>query len=155
MINTYSTLKVEKESLEKIKLIYNQYTIEIGQCTENLVGILCSDSSYGIQSKVNMIPQFQSFIDKVVQLHATNTPPKKSDLDEKATKEDKEKENKNGNEQTKGEEQEDCICMKIPNGIIFEIRYIDQVMNSLNKLMNGISYMDWLYNTINQIEVSD
>ncbi|KAL6612761.1 MED14-domain-containing protein [Neocallimastix sp. 'constans'] len=154
MINTYSTLKVEKESLEKIKLIYNQYTIEIGQCTENLVGILCSDSSYGIQSKVNMIPQFQSFIDKVVQLHATNTPPKKSDLDEKATKEDKEKENKNGNEQTKGEEQEDCICMKIPNGIIFEIRYIDQVMNSLNKLMNGISYMDWLYNTINQIEAN-
>ena len=158
IFNTYSPLIVNKESLEKIKLIYNnQYTIEIGQCTDNLVGIL-----YSAQSKINIIPQFQLFIEFVSQLHATNAPPKKINIGERENKENKEKENikkesekieKMENDRMKEEEQGDCICLKIPNGIIFDIKYIDQVMDGLNKLMNSVSYMDWLYYTINQIEV--
>ncbi|KAG4096718.1 MED14-domain-containing protein [Neocallimastix lanati (nom. inval.)] len=159
IFNTYSPLIVNKESLEKIKLIYNnQYTIEIGQCTDNLVGIL-----YSAQSKINIIPQFQLFIEFVSQLHATNAPPKKINIGERENKENKEKENikkesekieKMENDRMKEEEQGDCICLKIPNGIIFDIKYIDQVMDGLNKLMDSVSYMDWLYYTINQIEAT-
>ncbi|ORX51007.1 MED14-domain-containing protein [Piromyces finnis] len=149
-IDLYSPLKIEKKSLEKIKMIYNnQYIIEIGQIADNLVGILYSDNSINDIRNLTtrnippiILPQFNRFIDFVTQLVITGG---KSQQENSIIK----SENDQGN---MDENQKDSVCLKIPNGIIFDIRYIDEVMVELQKIMNSVSYMDWLYAAIPQIE---
>ena len=147
-INIYSPFVIEKKSLEKIKMVYNnQYIIEIGQCADNLVGILYSDNNFNeirtIPTKSTshtIIPQFNSFVDYVSEL-ITNGKKVKT-------------ENNSINNQENDESLEDSVCLKIPNGIIFDIQYIDEAMQGLEKIMNSVTYMDCLYNAINQIEVN-
>jgi len=144
-INYYSPLIIEKKSLEKIKMVYNnQYIIEIGQCADNLVGILYSDNSVNelrtipTKSTQIIIPQFNSFVDYVSELIINGT---------------KDSINVSNDKNTDDESKEDSVCLKIPNGIIFDMQYIDEAMQGLEKIMNSVTYMDWLYNAINQIEV--
>ncbi|OUM65957.1 hypothetical protein PIROE2DRAFT_59678 [Piromyces sp. E2] len=149
----YSLLNIEKKSLENIKMVYNnKYIIEIGQIADNLVGILYSDNSISdirsLTPKTTptiIIPQFSCFIDFVSQLIITGKVDKKIQNKDSAIKLEEGQEKK--------DEIRDSICLKIPNGIIFDIQYIDEVMEGLNKIMNSVSYMDWLYSAIPQIEV--
>jgi len=171
-----SPLTVDKESLNRIKLTYNdQYTIEIGQCTDNLIIILYSESNEKklimstitsgsttgrINQHSNIIPQFQSFIDQVIKLNSSSTVGTNigSNLISSVTKiEDNPTTaltatiNNNKSNYLKSED-EDYVCLKIPNGVIFDIYYIDIVMENFNKLMNSVTYMDWLNDELNRIE---
>jgi len=150
----YCPINIEKKSLDKIKMVYNnQYVIEIGQITENLVGILYSDNSINdirsitVKPAPTIIPQFNCFIDFVSQLIITGKV--NDNINSGGDSAIKLEET-----QEKKVETRDSICLKIPNGIIFDIQYIDEVMEGLNRIMNSVSYMDWLYTAIPQIEVS-